>query len=164
MHTTVDFTEYTSNLQLYKFEIIGFGKFRPKFGRGKHCLTKIVFKRVCKLIDSHVASKSKVLEYSKFRVTSLWTESFSHRNSRAASSAPGARAELPCVCTCNYRDCSLGKDQRFPAKLSKSGPDKSKRIVLERARPIRALNYVLIMRTCRSLMCLNFLLKKMVRK
>ena len=33
---------YTSNLQLYKFEIIGFDKFRPEFGRGKHFPIKIV--------------------------------------------------------------------------------------------------------------------------
>jgi hypothetical protein len=34
---------------------------------------------------------------------------------------------LPCVWS--YRDHSLEKDWRFPVKLSKSGPDKSKRIV-----------------------------------
>ena len=36
MYTAVDLIQYASNLQLYKFEIIGFDKFRPKFGRGKH--------------------------------------------------------------------------------------------------------------------------------
>ena len=45
---------------------------------------------------------------------------------------PWARREvcfvLPCVWT--YRDSSLEKDWRFPFKLSKSGPDKSKRIVV----------------------------------
>ena len=34
---------------------------------------------------------------------------------------------LPCVWT--YRDRSLEKDSHFPVKLSKWGPDKSKRIV-----------------------------------
>ena len=47
-HTAIAFTKYTSNLQLYRFEIIGFDKFRPKLGRRKHFLPKIaiIFKSV----------------------------------------------------------------------------------------------------------------------
>ena len=44
----VDLTKYTSKLQLYRFEIIGFGKFRSKFGIGKqkHQKIAIIFKSV----------------------------------------------------------------------------------------------------------------------
>jgi hypothetical protein len=40
---------------------------------------------------------------------------------------PAGEEDLRCVWT--YRDRSLEKDSRFAAKLSKSGRDKSKRIV-----------------------------------
>ena len=53
-------TKSTSNPQLYKFEIMGFDKFRSKFGTGKqkHQKIAIIFKSVRKLRHSRVVDSN----------------------------------------------------------------------------------------------------------